>query len=63
MSRENFHKLPVDRRAMHIRAIRSHNQPYQGKDPVTQTLDATARTDKPTDSRRSWTVAGIQRLG
>lgn len=63
MNREIFHKLPVDRRATHIPAVRSHSQLYPGKDPVTKTLDAAAWTDKPTNSSRGWTITGIQRLG
>ena len=63
MNREIFHKLPVDRGAMHIPAFHSRSQLYLGKDPVTKTLDAVARTNKPTSSCRGWTVAGIQRLG
>jgi hypothetical protein len=63
MNCEIFHKLPVDRRATHIPAIRSHSQLYPGKGPVTKTLDAAARTDKPTNSSRGRTIAGIQRLG
>ena len=63
MNCEIFHKLTVDRGAMHNPAVRSHSQLYLGKDPVTKTLDAVSRTNKPTSSYWGWTVAGIQRLG
>ena len=51
MNCEIFRKITVDRRAIQI-AVCSHDQLCRGKDPVSQALDATSRTDKPTNGSR-----------